>query len=419
MVFILFIGGLDSNEDNFNKIVKPGIILSTLGVIISSLLISLFAMYLLKLSIWEGILLGGIISSTDAVAVFSILRSKEIRIKEKIRNVIEFESASNDPMAIFLVIIILQVITLPSLSIASLLKVFLLQFLVGAIGGIIFGKFMSWVMNKAQFTNENFYFIVSISLVLLCYGLTQIFHGSGLLAVYFAGLILGRSNFARKKSLIVFHDTLAWLVQVVMFLVLGLFVFPKNLMNYLWEGLILALFLIFIARPLSVVLCLIKSKFNFKEQLLISWGGFRGATPIVLALYPLTAKIPNGELIFDIVFIIVFVSILIQAPTFSFLSRLLKLTTVEGYTPRFPVGFVVTQKLRSHLKEITINNKSPYCGKNLALIKLPPTVRIVLIQRQQDVIAPRGTTILEAGDILLVLSTPTEFEKIKITNSGE
>ncbi len=260
---------------------------------------------------------------------------------------------------------------------------------------------------------------MSISLVIFCYGLTQQANGSGLLAVYFAGLILGKSNFVRKKSLIVFHDTMAWLVQVVMFLVLGLFVFPKNMINYIWPGLILLVCLIFVARPLSVVLCLIGSKFNFREKMLISWGGFRGGTPIVLALYPLTAQLPNAEMIFDLVFIIVFLSILVQAPTFSFVLQWLKLATEEGYVARFPVGFVVTQKLKSHLKELVVSEQSPYCGKNLVQLALPESVRIVLLQRKQDVIAPRGTTVLQASDLLLLLCTDAEFQQIKMTNKRQ
>ena len=413
MIFILFTGGLDTNAENFGSIIRPGIFLSSFGVVVSALLVSIFTMFFLKTSFWEGLLLGAIISSTDAVAVFSILRSKEIKIKENLRNLIEFESASNDPVAIFLVITILQIISQPTLSAVTFLKIFILQVAVGGLAGYIFGRFLIWVMNKVKFSNDNFYFIVSISVLLFCYGFTQIVHGSGLLAVYFAGLILGRSNFVRKKSLIIFHDTLAWLMQVVMFLVLGLLVFPKNLLNYWWQGLILSACLIFLARPLSVILCLIRSKFNFKEKLLISWGGFRGATPIVLALYPLTANMPNAELLFDLVFIIVFVSILIQAPSFPFVIKMLGLATDKGFKPRYPLGFVVTQKLKSHLKEHIVSKDSPACGKSLAQLQFPNSVRIVLIQRKHEVIAPRGTTILEMGDMLLILSTNAEFEEVK------
>lgn len=323
LVSILFTGGLDTHWRTIRPIAVQGIMLSTLGVMLTTLFVAMFAYYFSNFSINESLLLGAIVSSTDAAAVFSILRSNRMRIKKNVQAVIEFESASNDPMAVLLTVGIIQFILLPNVTFSYLISMFFVQVLMGLTIGLVMGTITPWIINKLHLEYKGLYPVLTIGLIMLTYGFTSIMNGNGFLAVYLVGLRMSSLDFENKKELIEFHEGLTWLMQIIMFLTLGLLVFPSKLLGLIGGDVLLGLFLILIARPLSVFITLFFSKFQFKELAMISWVGLRGAVPIILATFPVVAGIPNADTIFNHVFFIVITSILIQGTMIPFVARVL------------------------------------------------------------------------------------------------
>ncbi|MCL4823989.1 MAG: potassium/proton antiporter, partial [Anaerolineales bacterium] len=286
LILILFFGGLSTEWNQIRPVLKEGLLLSTLGVFITALIVGLFAGALLGLSLVEGLLLGSIVSSTDAAAVFSVLRSKGISLKGRIKSLLELESGSNDPMAIFLTIGLIQLITQPDLSPLSLIRFFIQQMLVGAALGYVMGRAILFLVNRLKLGYEGLYSVLMLALVFLTFGLTDLIGGSGFLAVYLAGIVLGHHDFIHKRSILRFQDGLAWIMQIAMFLTLGLLVFPSRLVPIIGIGMLIAAFLMFIARPVSVFIGLIPSALTWREKTFISWVGLRGAAPIILATFP-------------------------------------------------------------------------------------------------------------------------------------
>ena len=265
---ILFAGGLETEWKDIRPILKDGIILSTLGVFLTALVMGLIAQTLLGFTLLEGLLLGAIVSSTDAAAVFSILRSKSLGLKGSLRPLLEFESGSNDPMAVFLAIGLIHALTLPDFQLDKLVASFFLQVGIGIALGFLFGRAITFLANHLQLGFEGLYPVLTLSVVFLAYGLTSVIYGNGFLAVYLAGIVAGHQDFVHRRSLIRFHNGLAWLMQIAMFLTLGLLVFPSRLVTVTGTGLFLAIGLIFLARPLSVFASLILSKYNWQERFL-------------------------------------------------------------------------------------------------------------------------------------------------------
>ena len=262
LVLILFSGGIDTEWDQVRPVLKEGLLLSSFGVFITALGVGLLASVLLGLSLLEGLLLGAIVSSTDAAAVFSVLRSKGISLQGKLKPLLELESGSNDPMAIFLTIGLIQLITQPALSPVSLIGLFIQQMAIGALMGYGMGRVMRFLVNRVQLGHEGLYPVLTLSLVFLTFGLTDALGGSGFLAVYLAGIVLSDQPFVHQRSLIRFHDGLSWIMQIAMFLTLGLLVFPTRLVPIMGIGLLIALGLMFIARPVSVFISLLPSKLH-------------------------------------------------------------------------------------------------------------------------------------------------------------
>lgn len=302
LTFILFAGGLETKLESVKPVLKQGILLSTLGVLITAGTIGYFVAAISDFTLMEGFLIGAIVSSTDAAAVFSVLRSKSIGLKGNLRPLLELESGSNDPMAYFLTIGITSLMINPDAPALSLIPMFFQQMIIGALFGYLLGKFMTWVINKVNLDYDGLYPVLMLALVFFTYSITAFFNGNGFLAVYLAAIILGNQNFVHKKSIIRFYDGQAWLMQIVMFLTLGLLVFPKQMMPFAGTGLVIAMFLIFIARPLAVFICLSFFKMKNRERLLISWVGLRGAVPIVFATYPMLQGVEKSGMIFNIVF---------------------------------------------------------------------------------------------------------------------
>jgi len=418
--FILFAGGLETQWGSISSEIWRGLSLSTLGIVITATLVGLFATMVLKFSILEGMLLGAVVSSTDAAAVFSVLGSRKVSLKGRLKPLLELESGSNDPMAVFLTLGIIRIMSTPGSSLWVLVPSFFLQMDLGFVLGYALGKAMVFVINRLRLEYEGLYPVFSLAGALFIYGLTASIGGSGFLAVYVAGILVGNQEFIHKKSLILFHDGLAWLMQITMFLTLGLLVFPRRLPPIAGIGLIVSLFLMFVARPISVFASLLFAKLNFRRKAMISWVGLRGAAPIILATFPLVAGIPKADMIFNLVFFIVLSSVLLQGTTITQTARWLKVAAPISKKRQYPLEFVPSRDSKSDLVELTIPDDSLIRGKQIVDLHLPKTALIVLLNRNDDFIVPRGGTVLEPGDKILVLSDKQALVEVRsIVESSE
>ncbi len=413
LTFILFGGGLDSDWTQLRPALLPGLLLSTLGVLITAILVGWFATLILGFSWLEGLLLGAVVSSTDAAAVFSILRATHVRLKGKLIPLLELESASNDPMAVFLTIGFVHLLTTPTASVFLLIPTFFQQMGIGAVIGYAMGRAMVLVVNHIRLSYEGLYPVLSLSLALFTYAITAALGGSGFLAVYLAGLVMGSRHFIHKQSLIRFHDGLSWLTQIVMFLTLGLLVFPSQLIPIFIAGLLMAGFLILVARPVSVLLSLLFTTMPFREKAFVAWVGLRGAVPIVLATFPLLAGVHQSQLIFNLVFFIVLTSVLLQGTSIPLVARWLKVIAPVSAPPAQRREPEPPQPLRGALVELTIPERSPVVGKQLVDVDVPSEALIVLLKRDHEFLMPGGGTILQAGDTLLVLANPESLERLQ------
>jgi cell volume regulation protein A len=335
LVLILFSGGLDTEWSAIRPIVWQGLSLSTIGVLVTALLIGMFVAWVQGFSFLEGLLLGAIVSSTDAAAVFMVLRGRKTKIPRRLIQLLEFESGSNDPMAVVLTIALIRLLMEPSTSFVELVVFFVMQMGVGTVIGIAMGEIMRRLFNALDLELEGIYPVLSVALALLTYGLTDYLDGSGFLAVYLAGLVMQRKPFTHQQSVLRFHDGLAWLMQVTMFLALGLQVFPARLVPIAGAGILISLFLIFIARPASVHMALAFSPISLREQTLVAWAGLRGAVPIILATFPIVAGIEKADMIFHLVFFIALTSVVMQGTAIPWLTRLLKIG-VPPLNPQVP-----------------------------------------------------------------------------------
>jgi cell volume regulation protein A len=333
LVLILFSGGLDTEWKAVRPVMRESLLLATLGVLLTAIAVGLFAKVLLGVPLAHGMLLGSIVSSTDAAAVFSVLRSKGIHLKGRLKPLLELESGSNDPMAIFLTVGMIGIITQPDLSPLSLITVFVRQMAIGAVLGLAMGKATVWLVQRLRLGYEGLYPVLTLAMVLFTFGLTAGLGGSGFLAVYVAGMVIGQPEFAQKRGLLHFHDGLAWLMQIAMFLTLGLLVFPSRLWPVAGVSLIIALCLMLVARPLAVFASLIPSALSWREKVFVSWVGLRGAAPIILATFPSLAGLPEADLIFHTVFFVVLTSVLLQGASIAAAARLLSVDAPAVYEP--------------------------------------------------------------------------------------
>lgn len=334
LVFILFSGGLDTAWKNVRPVAVPALVLATVGVGLSAVITGGAAMLLLDFTPIQGFLLGAVVASTDAAAVFAILRTKGVDLRPDVQALIEFESGSNDPTAIFLVGAALLFLASPAAPLVNLVPSFAVQMVMGGVIGVLCGYLLPEVLNRAHFRYGGLGFVVSIATALIAYGLAEVLQGNGFLAAYVAGLVAGNRSFAAKRAVSTFQDGLAWLAQVAMFLTLGLLATPTRVMDIAVPGLAITFVLMFVARPVSVFLCLAPFGFDRNAKLLVSWVGLRGAVPIVLATFPIVAGVPGAFTIFNIVFFVVLLSSLIQGPTLGWVARRLGLNRTADRADR-------------------------------------------------------------------------------------
>jgi potassium/hydrogen antiporter len=404
LAFILFAGGMDTEWASVRGQLGKGAALSTLGVVITAGLVGGFAVTVIGMSWLEGLLIGAIVSSTDAAAVFAVMRSRHVSLRRPLKPLLELESGSNDPMAVLLTLGLISLITGASTSAIDLVPMFVRQLVLGAAIGYGIGKVMVLLINRLRLEYDGLYPVLTLSLVLLTYGGSTWLGGNGFLAVYLAGLMMGNSDFIHKRSLMRFHDGLAWLMQIAMFLTLGLQVFPTQLVPIAGTGLLLALFLMIVARPLAVFLTLAFTSLTLQEKTMVAWVGLRGAVPIILATFPLLAGITQATMIFNLVFFIVLTSVLLQGTSIPLVARWLKVDEpLQRRLDASPVWNAPTG-LKSGLVEMTIPESSVAVGKRLIDIGLPKSTLVILIGRKGQCFVPDGSTVLEANDSLLVFT---------------
>mgnify|MGYP001627976348 FL=1 len=406
--FILFSGGLDTKWPSVKPVLKEGIVLSTLGVFLTALGLGYFVYWITEFTLFESLLLGAIVSSTDAAAVFSILRGKNLALKKNLRPTLELESGSNDPMAYVLTIAFLSLVQTPDKGIASILPIFILQMLIGGIAGLLFGKLSKWIINNIKLDFEGLYPALTIALMFITFSATNTLYGNGFLAIYICSVYLGNQNIIHKNTILRMFDGLAWLMQIVLFLTLGLLVYPTQIFPYIGIGLIISLFLIFIARPLAVFISLTPFKMKLRRRFYISWVGLRGAVPIVFATYPLLAGIDKANIIFNIVFFVALSSVLIQGTTISLVAKWLNVGLPESAKKPKLTDEFMEEHPKTILREIKIKKNTEALGKQIVDLNFPKNAIIAMIERDDNYLIPNGSTILEVNDKIVVLTDKIE-----------
>lgn len=406
--FILFSGGLDTSWKSIKPVVWQGISLSTLGVLFTALSVGGFVWFITDFTIYEGLLLGAIVSSTDAAAVFSILRAKNLGLKNRLRPTLELESGSNDPMAYFLTVAFLGLVINQDQSIYSIIPLFLQQIILGGALGFIFGKLSRIIINRIRLDFEGLYPVLAIALMFITFSATSFVGGNGFLAVYLCAVYLGNHSIIHKKTIMKMFDGLAWLMQIILFLTLGLLVFPSKVLPVVGIGIFVSTFLIFIARPLGVFLSLMFFKMKMRRRWYISWVGLRGAVPIVFATYPLLAGIEKADMIFNIVFFVSLSSVLVQGTTLSLVAKWLHVALPFKSKPRSPVDAFLADDAKSLIREIIIPEHNHSIGKRIVQLNFPRKAIIAMISRNDKFLTPNGATEIEPEDMLIVL---TEDEK--------
>ncbi|WP_010134860.1 potassium/proton antiporter [Ochrovirga pacifica] len=401
--FILFSGGLDTHWPAVKPILKEGLLLSTLGVLLTATSLGMFVWWVTDFTLYESLLLGSIVSSTDAAAVFSILRSKNLALKTNLRPTLELESGSNDPMAYVLTIAFLTLVTGENDSVISIIPFFLQQMILGGALGFAFGKLSKYVINHIQLGFEGLYPVLVIALMFITFSTTDFVGGNGFLAIYICAVYLGNQELIHKSTIFKVFDGLAWLMQIVLFLTLGLLVFPHQIIPYMGIGLLISLFLILVARPIGVFICMLFFKMKNRRRLYISWVGLRGAVPIVFATYPLLAGIEKAHIIFNIVFFISVTSVLIQGTTLATFAKWLNVGLPEDEKSETQNDRYILDLPKTAMKEIVVPNNCNAVDKRIVDLNFPKCAFIVMIKRGNIFVRPGGATELKANDILVVL----------------
>ncbi len=413
LIFILFSGGLETKWRQVRPIMWTAFSLSTIGVVLTTAALGAFVHYFFGLPLLESMLIGAIISSTDAAAVFSVLRARGTKLKGNIKPLLELESGSNDPAAIFLTIILIQLIQAEDVTAFRIIFFLIQQLVFGAAIGFGAGKLLSFAFNKFKFSFPSLYPVFTIASAIFVYAVSASLGASGILAVYIAAVILGNSEFIQKRSIIRFFDGLALLGQIVMFLTLGLLVYPSQLYEVIGAGLILSAVLIFLARPIGVLISMLFSKFRLNEKMFISWVGLRGAVPIILATFPLTAGLQIGPYIFNLIFFITLTSALVQGWSIPLTAKIFRVRGPKVTNKHIPIEMTDSEKTNNDLLDLIIPPNSAVAGRSLAELRLPPESLITVIYRDNDYVVPSGGSILEEGDTILVLVNKDNIEEVR------
>ncbi len=413
--FILFSGGFETDWKSVKPVFGQAITLSVLGVVLTAATLGMFVWWITDFTIYEALLLGSIVSSTDAAAVFSILRSRNLALKGHIRPALEFESGSNDPMAYVLTIIFIELVINTGKSFWEIIPLFFTQFFLGGIFGFFSGFAGKYVINKIRLDYEGLYPVLSISLMLMTYSLTTVTGGNGFLAVYLSALYLGNQDLLHKRTIMKMYDGLAWLMQIILFITLGLLVFPSQIVPVIGIGLLISAFLIIVARPLAVFACLAPFRLMNRVRLFISWVGLRGAVPIVFATFPLMAGLEKADMIFNIVFFISLTSVIIQGTSIPKVARLMHVSLPARVKSITPADILLSEPLNSEMAELIIAPDTFPAGLKIMDLGFPQNARIAFLERDKSYIIPEGLTIIKPGDKLIILAGNKEILK-SVTN---
>jgi potassium/hydrogen antiporter len=410
LAFILFAGGLETRWLSVRPVLWSGISLATLGVAATAVVVGLAAHYLMGLPPLVALLMGAIVSSTDAAAVFGVLRTRGITLKKNLGPLLELESGSNDPMAIFLTVGVTGLLVGGTGGWEALVFGFAQQMTLGAVVGHLLGIGAAWFINRVRLEYGGLYPAITIGLALLAYGGASVVGGNPFLSVYVCGLTLGSRNFVHRQSLMSFHDGLAWLMQIAMFLVLGLLAFPSRLVPLASSGLLLSAVLILIARPVAVFIGLASARWlGVREKLFVSWVGLRGAVPIILATFPLSAGIPQAETIFHIVFFAVLTSVLIQGTFIPVIADWLQVSA-PGSTSAEHTG--------QNTVEVRITDFSPAVNRQVVDLQLPQWALLLLVTRGGESFVPQGSTVLQAGDLVVLATRKEDIDDLAALLAG-
>lgn len=411
LIIILFDGGFNTRLEDIKPIFKVAGVLATLGVVVTSGIIGVLASVVLRVTLVEGLMLGAIVGSTDAAAVFGVLGNK--KIKPRVKATLEAESCLNDPMAIFLTLTFISIASTGELSAWSLGLSFLWQAGFGLLMGFVIGKISTRLINRIHLISGGLYPIFSFALAIFVYSATSQLNGSGFLAVYIYALIVGNTDLAYRNSIAKFHEGFALMMQILMFIMLGLLVFPGQVPEVALSGIILSLGLIFIARPISVFLITSFSAYSLQEKLFMAWTGLRGAIPIILATYVLVADIPQSDTYFNVVFFVVLTSALVQGLSINPLATKLGLTVVRTRGSPFSLELTALGKTNADIIELDVEEDCPVVGKRIKDLSLPKNCLINVIIRKNKVITPKGNTEIKKNDILFVLCNNEAVTEVK------
>ncbi len=410
---ILFSGGLDTKIEDIKPVLGPGVTLATLGVLLTAVITGLILYLLidprLGLGVMGCLLLASTMSSTDSASVFSILRGKGLHLKHNLRPTLELESGANDPMAYVLTTtFITLVLQGGEPHYGNALLVLLLQLLIGAVAGWCFGKGLVWIINRINMDNQALYPILVLSGCFFVFAATYYLHGNSYLAVYVAGLVVGNSRFVHKRSTRSFFDGVSWIAQLSMFLTLGLLVNPSELREVWVPGLIISLVMIFVSRPLAVFVSLSPFRsYTFRDRLLVSWVGLRGAVPIIFAILCRASDVPHSDVMFNIVFLCTLVSLVVQGTTLPLVSRWLGVSETpkakrQGPSQDFDIDF--PEEIKSAITEATVTEKMLTLGTRMMDFRLPEKTLVIMVKRGDNYFVPTGKTLLHVGDRLMLLS---------------
>lgn len=410
---ILFSGGMDTKLKEIKPIWAPGVVLSTVGVLLTAVLTGVFIWWLSGMS-WTNIhfpiitslLLAATMSSTDSASVFAILRTQKINLKHNLRPMLELESGSNDPMAYMLTIVLIKmVMTADGMGVGAILSSFVVQFAVGAMFGYIFGKLAILMLNKLNIDNHSLYPILLLAFVFFTYSFTDLMNGNGYLAVYIAGIMVGNNKIMHRKEINTFMDGLSWLFQIIMFLCLGLLVNPHEMLEVGLVAILIGVFMIFIGRPLSVMLCLLPfgKKVGMRSRWFVSWVGLRGAVPIIFATYPVVEGVPGASQIFNIVFFITIISLIVQGTTIRRVADMLKLSApMEKEGNDF--GVELPEEIDTDLSDMIVEEHHLTHGDTLKDMNLPKGTLVMIVKRDDKYLVPNGSLRLHIGDKLLLIT---------------
>ncbi|CEN77560.1 potassium/proton antiporter [Paraclostridium sordellii] len=398
LVFIMFYGGFGTSWEMAKPVAFSSILLSTLGVVITAGLTGLFCFKILNTTLLEGLLIGSVVASTDAASVFAILRSQKLNLKGSIASILEIESGSNDPLAYMLTVIILGLIG--NKGYGSILPMLLNQVVVGIIVAVLLSKLTIYLLRYIHFEIDGFYPIFIMGIAVLSYALSEYFGGNGYLSVYISGLMIGNSKIPHKKSVFQFFDGISWIMQIMLFFILGLLAFPSKIPSIVLQGVSISIFMIFVSRPIATFSILSWFKVPIKQQLFVSWVGLRGAASIVFAIYALTYGVPIESDIFHIVFFVALFSVAIQGTLLPAVAK--KLDLIDDESPVLKTFNDYKEEINTKLLEITVDCDSGIANKTIMDSNIPEDILIVMIKRNGEVIIPNGSTNILPQDVLVV-----------------